>query len=104
MTRIRFKRGVKIRGLKPEMAAAIPIIASTYFRLGYTDCVFTSGVDGDHMEGSKHYEGGALDLRIWEVPHDDLSHLKAAIAGALTDEFDVVGEETHIHIEFDAKD
>jgi hypothetical protein len=59
----------------------------------------TSVTDGKHMVGSFHYRGLAVDLRLPEA------HLASKVAQdlsqALGNEFDVVFEKDHIHIEYD---
>jgi hypothetical protein len=84
--------------------AAAPIYARTPQRL-----VVTSAEDGEHMEGSLHYDGKALDLRVWELEdHEDTA---AQIQERLGQDFDVVAEwrtaengdrvPSHIHVEKD---
>ena len=78
----------------------MPIIREVYRDFG-AECVLTSGIDGKHREDSLHYSGQAFDFRTRNVPAADLAHLVATLAQALGDEFDVVLEETHLHVEFD---
>lgn len=61
----------------------------------------TSGHDGQHMKGSKHYEGLAIDVRTRGY-NAKFYHVlvRAAIASF---GFDVVLEKDHIHIEYDPK-
>jgi len=64
----------------------------------------TSGTDGVHMAGSRHYRGYALDLRKplkYYKPTDNVEKLAIALRVALGNEFDVVLEKTHIHVEYD---
>jgi hypothetical protein len=103
---LKLKPGVTLTGLQPQMALAAPIIADVYAVLG-VDAVITSSNDGEHMAGSKHYEGLALDFRTRELSADDQQALLAMVREALgTDpanpgEFDVVLEATHLHVEYD---
>lgn len=92
------KPGVK---LHPTMAwaVALPIIFEIYRDFDASPVV-TSGVDGVHRPDSLHYRGHALDFRTRHVQPDDRMALTAALAAALGDEFDVVLEVDHIHIEF----
>ena len=92
------KPGVKLLPAT-AWAVAIPIIFEV-FRDFEAAPVITSGVEGKHMPGSLHYVGKAFDFRIRHVQPDCRIELTAALQAALGDEFDVILEEDHIHIEF----
>jgi len=83
--------------------AAAKVYAATPQQL-----VVTAGSDGDHMEGSLHYEHKALDLRVWEL--EDHERTATELQGVLGAAFDVVAEwrvqgdgevPSHIHCEYD---
>lgn len=100
---VSFKKGVKVFGIRPEATLAIQVAALVFHSYGYP-CVVTSVVDGSHSLTSLHYSGAAVDLRIRHIQvaaqvREIVGHLKES----LTDEYDVVLEETHIHIEFQPK-
>lgn len=99
--RWRFKNGVKIRGVRVEMASVWPLIASVYMDFGY-ECVITSVCDSKHG-AIVHILGFATDFRTRHVEKKKLKYLVEALKRALSDEFDVVLEEDHIHIEFDPR-
>jgi len=70
--------------------------------------VVTSGNDGEHMEGSKHYEDKALDLRVWDL--GDHERAASQIQEILGGDYDVIAEwraqgdgevPSHIHAEHD---
>jgi hypothetical protein len=61
--------------------------------------VVTSANDGQHMDGSKHYDDQALDLRVWHLP--DPAHTARRLQRTLGEDYDVVYEDTHIHAEYD---
>jgi hypothetical protein len=52
------------------------------------------------MEGSLHYRGFAVDLRL---PTDNKEEIRAELAASLGAEYDVILEIDHIHIEYDPK-
>lgn len=96
---VRLKPGAKVRGLSPEMNFAFTVIVECYRNGMASECTVTSGVDGEHSIGSKHYVGHALDVRTKGVPGMDT--IAAQIRDSLGDEFDVILEGDHLHVEFD---
>lgn len=66
------------------------------------EMVITAIFDGTHMEGSKHYEGNAFDMRRWHVG-SRVKEFIARLKTALGSDYDVVNEPTHIHVEYDPK-
>jgi hypothetical protein len=101
------KTGVDLRGLQPQMAIAYVIVKDIYKRKGY-ECVITSGNDSKHGPNSLHYQGKALDIRTRTILPQDLtghtSSIHAEMKIALGEQFDVVLEKDHFHIEFDPKE
>ena len=67
-----------------------------------TDVVITSGTDGVHMSGSKHYKGEALDLRL--PPIEWRGRFIARLGERLGPDYQIVVEDDHIHVEFDPQD
>lgn len=97
------KSGVTVRGVCPEIAVAITVVSSIYAQHGY-DCVLTSVTDGVHGRTSRHYSGAAVDFRIRHVPKADIRQILRVVQDALgPDDFDIVLEQTHLHVEFDPK-
>ena len=100
-----FKNGVKINGVKPEIALAL-IACNEVFKDHGKEMVVTSVMDGKHSPTSLHYVGFAFDLRgsvDWGYTEAELESIKKDLKEALTDEFDVVLEKDHFHIEFQPK-
>lgn len=93
------KPGVKLHPTT-VWAVAMPIIREVYQDFGYV-AVITSGIDGKHSTNSLHYSGMAFDFRTRDVKPVDLPHLFATLGQSLGDNFDVVLEKDHIHIEYD---
>lgn len=66
----------------------------------------TSGDDGHHMLGSKHYTGDAVDLGSHEFPPAEKHAFVADLQRSLGADFDVILEHEgtsneHIHVEYD---
>jgi hypothetical protein len=97
------KKGVQLFGIRPEMLIALRVAEKIYNDLS-TTLVITSVVDGEHSRGSLHYAGQAVDIRTRHAPQESLQNIVGLIATRLTDEFDVVLEKDHIHIEFQPKE
>lgn len=95
------KDSVRLLGIRPELVVAIMIAASVY-DMYEESFVVTSVVDGKHMRASLHYVGAAFDIRLPESRTSDF--IRQALAGALGHAFDVVLEETHIHVEWQPKE
>jgi hypothetical protein len=97
------KKGVKLTGIKPEIVIADIIMDQVYTQYGIQECEVTSGVDGVHMKGSKHYTGEAHDYKTKHMP-DNIAVLITEVAQKrLGENYDVIFETNHIHCEFDPK-
>lgn len=94
--------------VKPKTIEGMYAIANVYKSLG-KELTVTSVCDGKHKAGSKHYEGYAFDCRTWKNSTGVQMSLreKEALANAcresLGEDWDVVVESTHLHIEYDPK-
>lgn len=103
---MQIKPGVKLDNLKPQTVVAMMVAESTFQRIG-EEFVITSGSEGQHMVGSKHYEGYAFDCRTRGLNVHESDQLYAELKGGLGLDFDVVREVVngvpHCHIEYDPK-
>ena len=95
---MQMKPGVSILGIKPELLFGL-ILAESVFGVFDEELVVTSVVDGVHGTFSYHPGGYAADVRLPVVA--DPSQLRQRLAASLGPAFDVVLEDTHIHIEFE---
>lgn len=86
-------------GVRPEIVLALQV-AHNIFEAFSFDLVVTSLLDGEHSRSSLHYTGCAADLRL---PGSRAAEVVAALQHALGDDFDVILESDHIHIEFQPK-
>jgi hypothetical protein len=94
---IKVKAGVKPKAL--IIAAAAANVAET---LKLTT-VITSGSEGKHMRGSKHYSYAALDFRTRDWSHSTKQAFMTGIQSRLGPKYQLVLEKTHLHIEFDPR-
>ncbi|MDX2221134.1 MAG: hypothetical protein SFV21_00205 [Rhodospirillaceae bacterium] len=99
---ISIKPGVRLHGLRPEMAVAVTIVNGVLAEIP-VKTVITSAIDGRHGHGSLHFVGAAIDIRSREIPPARLAETKDKLAAALGPDFDVVLEPDHFHIEFQPK-
>ena len=110
MCQLRFKKGVKVVGIRPEMALFLLTATGVAHAMGLQELWVTSGVEGTHRKGSLHYIGHGLDLRTrestgrlkrWTPKFTEMFATK--LRQGLTSEYDVVVEKNHIHGEFQPK-
>ena len=94
------KNGVDLRGLSPQMALAYTIACKCY---GQYDCVITSANDSKHGPNSLHYKGQALDLRTRHLPEPAVQGIIDKLKVSLGEQFDVVLEADHFHLEYQPK-
>jgi hypothetical protein len=89
-------------GVTPRLIVIAAAAANVSNDLGLT-LVVTSGTDGKHMKGSKHYTGEALDIRRSNIASERVSMVCELLRARLGKNYDVVLERTHIHVEYDPK-
>jgi hypothetical protein len=82
-------------------------VAEAVRRLRLPRAVITSGNDSQHMPGSLHFQGRALDFRGNNISLPEGRDLKEIVAGLLGRDYDVLFEtfanrsNNHLHVEFD---
>lgn len=97
------KDGVQLAGLHPRVMLRLPDIESVTKFIFTREAVITSALDGQHMEGSLHSRGRALDLRINDQPQPKILGYFQMMKQRLGKDWDVVLENDHLHIEWDPK-
>ena len=98
-----FKEGVKIAGARPEIVIAMTVADQVYQELTGNEVTITEVTGGKHGIGSLHYVGAAIDLRIWGLSKDMLTKIVLRLRECLGENYDVVLESDHIHVEFQPK-
>ena len=103
---LKLKSGVRVLGVRSELVIAIHIASAVCEYVG-VDCTITAVIDGTHKRASEHYSGCAFDLRRPDWPDFNDTAKAQAVADelkqALGDDYDVILEKDHIHIEFQPK-
>jgi hypothetical protein len=100
---------VKISKLHPAMAKVIAAAAEAVRTLGLPQAVITSGNDSNHMQGSLHFKGQALDFRGNNISVELGKRFQAEVSKILGSAYDVIFEvflnpsNNHLHVEFDPK-
>lgn len=95
------KSGVRTLGIRPEIVLALAEVRESYASHGQLkDFVITSVVEGAHKRASLHYTGAAADLRRPVLRADEIV---ADAKGRLGDDFDIVLEGDHLHLEWQPK-
>jgi len=96
-----FKSGVVMWDMHPSITDAMPALDRVSVALVGRDALITTARDGTHSKTSLHYKGRAVDLRINDIPRTIWDQYRDNLAAALGDDWDVVLEPDHIHVEFD---
>ena len=94
------KEGVLFNDLSPQMLLGAVIVLQV-FNDHSEDCTITSGTDGRHSENSLHYVGKAMDFRTRNMDAAKQRTLTTELRRRLGDNFDVVLERDHLHVEYD---
>ena len=98
----KLKKGVIVNGIKSEMVVAM-LAAYSFCQDISKDCVRTSALDSKHSKTSLHYIGYALDFRTRDMNKSEQEMFRISMLGTLSDEYDVVLEGNHLHVEFQPK-
>lgn len=91
------KLGVDISKLERGMRRALNIIDKVYKRHG-EEAIITSTYEGNHSASSLHYDNSAVDIRKHKTkPVIVANELKKELGN----DYDVISERTHLHVEYD---
>ena len=96
------KNGASIIGLRSEILLAY-MIAEVVYEKYFAECVITEGTGGVDGKASLHYVGSAIDLRTRDFDEGVAEIVASEIRVKLNEQYDVVLESDHIHIEFQPK-
>jgi hypothetical protein len=93
------KFGVDISRLDRQIRRALNHVNIVYANDGQ-EVVVTSTYEGDHSPSSLHYGNDAFDIR---KPKRSEKEILAELRRRLGNNYDIVAEKTHWHIEWDPK-
>jgi len=102
---IRFKSGVDMLGIRPELILALTVCDQVYENNGVYEMTITSLRDGTHKPSSWHYYGWAADIRSKTVGSKEaknimLENLRSALGSQWEVFLEYLGEPIeHFHIE-----
>lgn len=99
-----FKAGVNCYGLHPRVYSAIMLTASLVHQTAGEECVITSLCDGVHSPNSYHYLLGAFDARTRHLTEEEQEGVAERLARKLGDQWDVVLESDHLHVEVEIRE
>lgn len=99
---MRIKKGVDVFGLKPEMVI-VSLVVNDVCHMHGVECCLTSVRDGSPKRSPKslHRFGFASDYSIQGVKNKPV--FAEDIRSRLPDDYDVVLESDHVHVEYDPK-
>jgi hypothetical protein len=100
---MKIKAGVVLWEMEPYLVDQFEIIDDVSKMISGKPAVITSGREGNHSENSLHYVGAAIDLRVWYMTPSERREYREVLAEVLGDDFDVVLETNHVHVEYDPK-
>lgn len=97
---------VNLYGLHPMMQIANCKMAILFYQYGVDEMVITSANDSHdkHGEDSLHKKGRACDYRTWFIDPLKLVEFAEKARALLGRDYDVVIEQSHLHIEYDPSD
>jgi len=97
------RRGAKVNGIRGEIILAA-VVASQVFAKHGLDCIITEATGSKHGYASIHYLGLAIDLRTSHIKTQaKLNSIMADLKSSLNEQYDIVLESNHIHIEYQPK-
>lgn len=89
-------------GVEPRLLVIACAAANAAQELGLS-IVITSGTDGQHKTGSRHGKAAALDFRTRNLTRAQVDDWMAAMRRRLGQDYDLVDEVDHVHVEYDPK-
>jgi hypothetical protein len=98
---------IKAKGtVRPKSLIILCAVANAAVELDLPEMLITSGNDGTHMKGSRHFSGDALDVRSKHLTDQQLTALVRVVRRRLGTGYQVLVEHRkqaneHLHVEKD---
>ena len=103
-TTITFKKGVRVQRVQPVVMAIISEMRYVFEEFELPQLVVTAISDGEHMPGSKHFSGEAVDFRVWNIPEKIRPFVFRAMQERFGEHYDCIWHKrSHYHVEHDPK-
>ena len=96
---LKMKEGVSPKNIKNECLLGMHLSSWVFDHHGY-DCIITSISEGKHSKNSRHYIGYAFDLRRRHLPYGLAETIEDDLQAELGEEYKVILEDTHFHIQY----
>ena len=90
-------------GLSRDITQIESTVDQVFQEVAGRDAIVTYTTNGEHGADSKHYTGEAIDLRTRDLSVANRQRAANLLRERLGDNYDVVDEGNHIHIEYDPK-
>lgn len=84
-----------------KVLLAIEIADKLSKKIANIEATITSIWDGWHSKNSLHYQGKAVDLRVFNYDQTQVNQMVADLKYNLGTDYDVIFEGDHIHVEYD---
>lgn len=97
-TKISLKEGMLIKEINPWTMEVLQCLLNVGMAWNYNPTI-TEGCGAVHMKTSYHYKNLAFDIRTNDLPEAKRVAYHDAIKEELGEEFDIILEGDHIHIE-----
>jgi hypothetical protein len=91
--------GASLAGIKPEAVVGMLVVMSLFAEINQPFRL-TSGLEGAHSLNSLHFLGLAFDISTSGIVKEAHHDITRRLIDNLGDEFDVIYEHSHWHIEF----
>lgn len=96
----KFKFGVDHTNMDYHLTSEYANIDAVHQEIVGREAIITSARDGRHMSKSLHFLGKAIDLRTRDMSGKEKKVVEA-LKKKLGNNFDIVLESDHIHLEYD---
>jgi RNA binding exosome subunit len=88
-------------GLSEDITSVEDTVDAAFNDAINRDAVVTYTTNGRHSRNSLHYCGDAIDLRTRDMDNEEVNNVLEQLRNYLGDDYDVIFEGDHIHLEYD---